>query len=94
MKIFLRGARIHLSSTRHGRGRAVWLTRHAPAGMASAKAMLIQAGLYSVNMFGLHPDDLLCSRGAMCYADVPGLCDSMHARMKTVRLSKEKQHGE
>jgi len=45
-------------------------------------------------MFGLHPDDLLCSRGVMCYADVPGQCDSMHARMKTVRLSKEKQHGE
>ncbi|PWK94347.1 hypothetical protein C7431_11184 [Pantoea allii] len=91
------GASLHPSCNGQGRGRAVWLTRHMPAGMASAKAMLHQAGLYLVNLPGSHPYAPLYDAYGKCHARTGKrfrLYDAVSALMTKFRVREERQHGE
>ncbi|OWY74815.1 hypothetical protein CDN97_21495 [Pantoea sp. AMG 501] len=88
--------RLHSSGTGQGRGRVVWQTRHAPAGMASSKAMLLQAGLYQVNQPGSHPYAPLSEAYEKCHTRTGKrfwLYDALSALMTKV-VKKERQHGE
>lgn len=94
MKIFhrdiLSGAPVYPSCTGQGRGRAVWLTRHAPAGMASAGAMLHQA--CRGNLYDIHLSDPLSDAYVTGHAGKGCLCDESVLTTKGVK--EERQHGE
>lgn len=88
--------RLHSSGTGLGRGRVVWQTRHAPAGMASSKAMLLQAGLYQVNRPGSHPYAPLSEAYEKCHTRTGKrfwLYAAVSALMTKFQVREERQHG-
>jgi len=96
MKIFhrdiLSGAPVYPSCTGQGRGRAVWLTRHAPAGMASARAMLHQA--CRRNLYDIHLSAPLSNAYVTGHAGKGKGCLSDESALPTKVVKEERQHGE
>ena len=96
MKIFhrdiLSGAPVYPSCTGQGRGLAVWLTRHAPAGMASAGAMLHQA--CRGNLYDIHLSGPLSNAYVTGHAGKGKGCLSDESVLPTKVVKEERQHGE
>ncbi|WP_273759546.1 hypothetical protein [Pantoea ananatis] len=88
----LLGARLQTSSTGQGRGRAVWLTRHAPAGLASARAMLHQA--CQGNLYDIHLSAPLSNAYVTGHAGKGKRCLCDESVLTTKGVKEERQHGE